>query len=99
MRSAGRRRRRRLAPLFPPLAAAVLFAAAPAIATADEFFPVRDENPLIRAFYLPLPSDSRLSDGQTLAATLSISNTLNVENRPHENLLVDGESDTLTALL
>jgi hypothetical protein len=95
MRGAGRRRRRRVAPLFPPLAA-ILFAAAPAMATADEFFPVRDENPLIRAFYLPLPSDSRLTDGQNLAATLSISNTLNVENRPHENLLVDGESDTLT---
>ena len=95
MRGAGRRRRRRVAPLFPPLAAAILFAAAPAIATADEFFPVRNENPLVRAFYLPLPSDGRLTDGQNLAATLSISNTLNVENRPHENLLVDGEGDTL----
>ena len=95
MRGVGRRKRRRVAPLFPK-AAAILLAAAPAIATADEFFPVRDENPLIRAFYLPLPSDSRLTDGQNLAATLSISNTLNVENRPHENLFVDGESDTLT---
>jgi hypothetical protein len=56
---------------------------------------VRDENPLIRGFYLPLPSDSRLSDGQTLAAALSITNTLNVEDRPHDSLLVDGESDTL----
>jgi hypothetical protein len=63
---------------------------------ADEFFLVRDENPLIRGFYLPLPSDSRLTDGQTLSATFSISNTLNVENRPQESLLVDGESDVLT---
>jgi hypothetical protein len=64
-------------------------------ACADEFFPVRDENPLIRGFYLPLPSDSRLTDGQSLSATVSLMNTLNVENRPHESVLVDGESDDL----
>src|ERR1700735_3089810 len=64
-------------------------------ARADEFFLVRDENPLIRGFYLPLPSDSRLTDGADLSATLSISNTLNVENRGQESLLVDGESHTL----
>jgi hypothetical protein len=64
-------------------------------ARADEFFLVRDENPLIRGFYLPLPSDGRLTDGADLSATLSISNTLNVENRPQDNLLVDGESHTL----
>jgi hypothetical protein len=64
-------------------------------ARADEFFQVRDENPLIRGFYLPLPTDGRLSDGADLSATLSISNTLNVENRPQESLLVDGESHTL----
>jgi hypothetical protein len=69
--------------------------AAPGAARADEFFAVRDENPLIRGFYLPLPSDSRLSDGQALSATVSISNTLNVESRSQESLLVDGESDVL----
>jgi hypothetical protein len=69
--------------------------AAAGAAHADEFFLVRDENPLIRGFYLPLPSDSRLSDGMDLSATLAISNTLNVENRGGENLLVDGESDAL----
>jgi hypothetical protein len=69
--------------------------AAPGGVRADEFFPVRDENPLIRGFYLPLPSDSRLTEGQSLSAALSITNTLNVENRPHESLLVDGESDAL----
>lgn len=62
---------------------------------ADEFFLVRDENPLIRGLYLPLPSDSRLTDGQSLSATLSLMNTLNVENRPQESVLVDGESDVL----
>jgi hypothetical protein len=75
------------------LAAAILAAAGPS--HADEFFQVRDENPLIRGFYLPLPSDSRLTDGVNLSATLSISNTLNVESRTGENLLVDGESDAL----
>jgi hypothetical protein len=64
-------------------------------ARADEFFQVRDENPLLRGFYLPLPSDGRLSDGPDFSATVSISNTLNVESRPQESLLVDGESDTL----
>lgn len=71
----------------------MLAAAVPA--HADEFFQVRDENPLIRGFYLPLPSDSRLSDGANFSATLSLSNTLNVESRTGENLLVDGESHVL----
>src|ERR1700710_1174675 len=72
----------RAAPLLC-LAALLIGSAA---AHADEFFPVRDENPLIRGFYLPLPSDSRLTDGQSLSATLAITNTLNVENRSHESL-------------
>jgi hypothetical protein len=75
------------------VAAALIAGSRPA--AADEFFLVRDENPLIRGFYLPLPSDGRLTDGADLSATLSISNTLNVENRPQESLLVDGESHTL----
>ncbi len=74
-------------------AAACCISAAPAC--ADEFFPVRDENPLVRGFYLPLPSDSRLHDGANFAAIVSLSNTLNVENRGQESLLVDGESATL----
>jgi uncharacterized protein DUF3187 len=77
-----------------PLAVGALLLAS-GVLHADEFFLVRDENPLIRAFYLPLPSDSRSADGQNLSATLAISNTLNVENRPQESMLVDGESDVL----
>jgi hypothetical protein len=65
------------------------------VAHAGEFFPTRDENPLLRGFYLPLASDSRADAGVTVAATFSIANTLNVENRGRESLLVDGESDTL----
>jgi Protein of unknown function (DUF3187) len=64
-------------------------------ASAGEFFAVRDENPLLRGLYLPLPADGRGSDTSTLAATVSLSNTLNVENRGSESLLVDGESTTL----
>src|SRR5271154_5026647 len=94
MRGTGPRERRALAPLFLIVAAAVLIVASRQ-ARADEFFLVRDENPLIRGFYLPLPSDGRLTDGADLAATLSISNTLNVENRGQESLLADGESHTL----
>jgi hypothetical protein len=62
---------------------------------AEEFFPVRDENPLTRGFYVPLPSDSRRDDPATLTAAFSISNTVNAEVRGPESLLVDGESDTL----
>jgi hypothetical protein len=82
-----------VAPYFIIAAAALITGSRQA--RGDEFFQVRDENPLIRGFYLPLPSDGRLTDGADLSATLSISNTLNVENRPQESLLVDGESHTL----
>jgi Protein of unknown function (DUF3187) len=84
------------------LAAALLLPAlpicciAPGAARADEFFLVRDENPLIRALYLPLPSDSRLDAGQVVSATLLVSNTLNVQSDSQESLHVDGESDTLS---
>jgi hypothetical protein len=93
MRGAAPRHLKRVAPPWPVIAAAALMVWNPV--RADEFFQVRDDNPLIRGFYLPLPSDGRLGDGPDLAASLSISNTLNVESRPQESLLVDGESDTL----
>ena len=91
--SAGRRRRRLAQPLL--LIAAAWLGSLPALSRADEFFVVRNENPLIRGFYLPLPSDSRLTDDVSVSATFSIVNTLNVEDRAHESLLVDGESDVL----
>ena len=93
MRGATPRLPEALTRAFSCIAAMAFMALGPA--RADEFFPVRDENPLTRGFYLPLPSDGRLSDGADLSATLSISNTLNVESRPQESLLVDGESHTL----
>jgi hypothetical protein len=93
MRGAAPRRLSRGARPFLSIAAAALFISSSA--RADEFFLLGDENPLVRGFYLPLPSDDRLTDGADLSATLSISNTLNVENHAHESLLVDGESHTL----
>lgn len=66
-----------------------------AVAHAGDLFPVRDENPLLRGFYLPLPSEARAGDGPLFAATLSVSNTINVEARDGESLFVDGESSTL----
>jgi hypothetical protein len=66
-----------------------------AVGRAGDFFPTRDENPLVRGFYLPLAAESRGDAGAVFAATLSLANTLNVENAGHESVLVDGESDTL----
>jgi Protein of unknown function (DUF3187) len=77
-------------------AIAVFFHLAPAVSRADEFFQVRDENPLIRGFYLPLPSDSRLNEGASVSATFLITNTINVENDAPQSLHVDGESDVLS---
>ncbi len=79
---------------WPVIFALCLYAGAVPL-RAEEFFPTRNENPLLRAFYLPLPSDSRQGDPDGLAAVLSVSNTLNVERRGPESLFVDGESDTL----
>jgi len=62
---------------------------------AEEFFPTHVENMLTRGFYVPAPSDARLSDGLNFSAAFSISNTVNFESRGQEQLLVDGESDTL----
>src|SRR5258708_2941035 len=76
-------------------AAAAVLLLASSRARADEFFQVRNENPLIRGFYLPVASDGGLSDGADLGANLVGSNTLNVENRGQESLLVDGESHVL----
>jgi hypothetical protein len=95
MRGAAARDRPRAALPFLIIAAAAAVLLASSRARADEFFQVRDENPLVRGFYLPLPSDGRLTDGADFSATLSITNTLNVENRGRESLLVDGESHVL----
>ncbi len=83
---------------LPTATAAALFAAgfvSPRAALADDFFYSRDQNPLLRGFYLPLPSDSRRDDAATAVAALSVTNTVNAETRGAESLVVDGESTTL----
>jgi hypothetical protein len=78
----------------PFAAAAVLLFAAGAL-RAEEFFQIRDQNALLRGFYLPLPADTRADAGISLGAALLVSNTLNVESRGGEKLFVDGESAVL----
>ena len=67
----------------------------PALARAQEFFPVKNENPMLRGIYLPLPGDARRADPAALSLTLSAENTINVEDRAGEHLFVDGEATTL----
>jgi hypothetical protein len=76
-------------------AAAALLAVCAAPLRAEEFFATRNQNPLLRGFYLPLPSDARQNAAAAWSATLLVSNTLNVERNSHESLLVDGESTAL----
>lgn len=77
------------------VAVAALLGAACGQARAEEFFATRDQNPLLRGFYLPLPSDTRRDAVSAVSATLLVSNTLNVETHSHETLFVDGESTAL----
>ncbi len=77
------------------VAAAAILAVACGRARAAEFFATRDQNPLLRGFYLPLPSDTRRDAEAVVSATLLVSNTLNVETHSRETLFVDGESIAL----
>jgi hypothetical protein len=87
---------REAVPPFRALAAAaVLIWARAGPLCAQEFFATRDQNELLRGFYVPLPSDSRLDAGADFSATVLVANTLNVQSDSHETLHVDGESDTL----
>jgi hypothetical protein len=91
-----RRSRLRAGPRHRAVAvAAVLLWVRSAPLLAQEFFPTRDQNELLRGFYVPLPSDARQDAGPALSATVLVSNTLNVQSDSHESLHVDGESDTL----
>lgn len=81
--------------LRPLGAAAALFTLACGQAGAEEFFATRDQNPLLRGFYLPLPSDTRRDAAAGVSAMVQVSNTLNVDSNSHESLFVDGESTSL----
>ena len=64
-------------------------------AFAEDFFAVRNQNALLRGFYVPLPIDTALAAPTAVSATWLVTNTINVERRPHERLLVDGESSVV----
>ncbi len=65
----------------------------PAMPAAD-FFSIKDENPLLRGLYVPLPADP-VSAPASINITGSIANTLNIERTSREELFVDGEAATL----
>jgi Protein of unknown function (DUF3187) len=81
-------------PLLHPLAVALggsLVLAAPAGA---QMLPVRDQNPLTRAAYLPLPAAlDAATDGRfAFAAGVQWSNTLNLRETASERMVVDEET-------
>jgi hypothetical protein len=70
--------------------------ALPLAAAADpvEPFPVRDQNPLLRPFYLPTATDV-VGDGWVFRTTLSWSNTVDLPSTQTEDLYVDEETAEL----
>jgi Protein of unknown function (DUF3187) len=67
----------------------------PALAHAGEFLAMRNENPLLRGLYLPMPVESGSADGSSVSLTWALANTINVESRGAEQLFVDGEASML----
>jgi hypothetical protein len=74
--------------------------ALPLIAAADPVapFPVRDQNPLLRPFYLPSASDV-VGAGWEFRPTLAWSNTVNLPSNQTEQLYVDEETAELNLAL
>jgi hypothetical protein len=84
----------------PRVFAGALLLALAAPLAAHEPIPIRDQNPLIRGLYLPVPGDVPAATGtlvQRLALTLT--NSTNVEVSNGETLRADGESLELRWLL
>jgi hypothetical protein len=80
---------------FPQiLLLALAGALVPASRAAAQMLPVRDQNPLTRAAYLPLPAaPDAAGDGRSgFAAGLQWSNTVNVAAGAAEQMLVDAET-------
>jgi hypothetical protein len=75
------------------LAGAVLCALVAAPLAAGEPIPIRDQNPLIRGLYLPVPGDEPPATGRPVQRfILTVSNTTNIERPNGESIWVDGES-------
>jgi hypothetical protein len=78
-----------------PLAILTLLAGAAAShAAAAQMLPVRDQNPLVRGAYLPLPAALEApADGRFgFAAGVQWSNTVNIDSLATEQMLVDEET-------
>ena len=65
-----------------------------ALPAEAQMLPVRDQNPLTRAAYLPLPAAlGAVADGETaFAAGVQWSNTVNLGQTPGERMIVDEET-------
>ena len=72
----------------------VTLAAAIALPAQAQMLPVRDQNPLVRAAYLPLPAalDARGDGRFGFAAGVQWSNTVNLDEARGEQMLVDEET-------
>lgn len=80
------------------LAGGLLLVAAPL--AAQEPIPIRDQNPLIRGLYLPIPGDAPPAIGSAVQRFLfTVSNTTNIERANGESIWVDGESREIRWLL
>lgn len=77
-----------------PLIVALAGALVPASRAAAQMLPVRDQNPLTRGAYLPLPAAlDAASDGRYgFAAGVQWSNTVNLGSTPTERMVVDEET-------
>ena len=80
---------------FKERALVCMLICSPAYLHAGEFLATKNENPLLRALYLPLPADMGSANGAALSMSLSVANTINAEPRETESLFVDGEATTL----
>ena len=67
----------------------------PVAVHAQAFFQTKNDNPLLRGIYLPMPSDLARDANGSLTLSLATANTINVEERASEHLFVDGEATTL----
>jgi hypothetical protein len=75
------------------LAVATTLLLAVAAPVAADPLRVRDQNPLLRGIYLPLPAPTAADgDGWQLTTGVQWSNTVNIDVAPGEQLVVDAET-------
>jgi len=77
----------------------LLLALAGSARAEEGLFATRDQNPLIRGAYLPLPVGDAAPGAFAFSAGIQWSNTVNIESTPTESLLVDEEAIELDLTL